>query len=477
MKKVFVIFVMILIIAITLTLSSCGECKHDNMESVVTAPTCTEKGYTAFICKDCGYGYFGDMTEAKGHNSSDWITVTAPTCVTDGTQHRECTKCQVVLEEEAIPSESHNYVSEFVPPTATDKGYNLHTCTKCADTYKDSYITPTDFKVTSVNRVRIGYTGEAGENLVIPAVFEYNGTWYRVTLIGDYAFYGCDNLTSVVIPDSVTAIDKHAFRDCSNITSLVIGNNVKSIGFAAFYSLKSLKSVTIPASVTFIDEAAFVGCQSLTSITVDENNTIYKSLDGNLYSKDGKTLIQYAIGNTKASFKIPDGVTTIGYAAFGCDTAHYNLKTVVIPNSVKTIGDFAFNYCAGLQNIVIPDSVTTIGECAFQLCESLTSVVIPDSVTNIGDEAFRDCTSLASVTIPNSITSIGDLAFASCTSLTSVTIPNSITSIGDWAFASCTSLTRIKYRGTEDEWNAISKDSNWDYGTKDYTITFNYTGE
>ena len=145
----------------------------------------------------------------------------------------------------------------------------------------------------------------------------------------------------------------------------------------------SLKTITIGDSVTSIGEWAFEECISLTSITVDENNEHYKSIDGNLYSKDGTTLIQYAIGKEATSFKIPDTVTSIGFTAF-------------------------------------------------EACTSLASVIIPDSVISIGDRAFAYCTSLASVTIGNSVTSIGTGSFAGCTSLTTVILGNSMTSIGEY---------------------------------------------
>jgi hypothetical protein len=124
---------------------------------------------------------------------------------------------------------------------------------------------------------------------------------------------------------------------------------------------------------------------------VSENNSAYKDIDGNLYSKDGTLLMQYAIGKTATEFVIPDSVTTIGDGAFfDCSS----LTSVVIPDSVTTIGDTAFAVCDSLTSVVIPDSVTTIGDRAFAVCDSLTSVVIPDSVTTIGDYAFEDCDSL-----------------------------------------------------------------------------------
>jgi hypothetical protein len=141
---------------------------------------------------------------------------------------------------------------------------------------------------------------------------------------------------------------------------------------------------------------------------------------------------------------IPDSVTTIGGYAFGDCTS---LTSVSIGNGVTTIGDYAFRYCTSLTSVTIPDSVTSIGNLAFYACNGLTSVTVGNGVTSIGFAAFRYCTSLTSVTIGNSVTSIGDSAFGDCISLTSVTIPNSVISIGDSAFRSCTNLQRVHFAG------------------------------
>ena len=251
------------------------------------------------------------------------------------------------------------------------------------------------------------------------------------------AFYNCSDLTSVTIGDSVTSIGDKAFYKCTRLTSVTIPDSVETLGEYAFANCSKLSELTLGNSIKLIGNCAFYDCTSLIAITVDADNQYYKDIDGNLYSKDGKTLIWYAIGKTSTSFTVPNGVTTIGSSAFESCT---RLTSVTIPDSVTSIGNSAFSGCASLTRIEIPDSVTSIGSSAFRDCTSLTSVTIPDSVTSIRNSAFSGCSSLTSIEIPDSVTSIGSEAFYYCTSLTSVTIPDSVTSIGSYAFRFCTSL-------------------------------------
>jgi len=151
----------------------------------------------------------------------------------------------------------------------------------------------------------------------------------------------------------------------------------------------------------------------------------------------GNNAFQYCSDIT--SVTIPNSVKSIGNNAFqGC-----HMTSVTIPNSVTSIGVDAFSNCSGLTSVTIGNSVTSIGVRAFSTCTSLTSVTIPNSVTSIGGYAFGGCTGLTSVTIGNSVTSIVGQVFQGCTGLTSVTIGNSVTSIGDRAFQNCTSLTSV----------------------------------
>ena len=302
-----------------------------------------------------------------------------------------------------------------------------------------------------------------------------------VTSIGGGAFSNCTSLTSVTIPDSVTSIGGNAFDGCSSLTSVTIPDSVTSIGIVAFRDCKSLTSVTIPDSVTSIGEYAFSNCTSLTSVTIPDSVTL---IDNGAFSNctsltsvtipDSVTSIgRYAFDGCSSltSVTIPDSVTSIGGNAFSYCTS---LTSVTIPDRVTSIGADAFSFCTSLTSVTIPNSVTSIGADAFYYCTSLTSVTIPDSVTSIGKYAFSNCTSLTSVTIPDSVTSICDYTFASCTSLTSVTIPDSVTSINNGAFYDCTSLTDVYYAGSEAQWKAISISSNRNDDLLTANIHYNY---
>ena len=181
-----------------------------------------------------------------------------------------------------------------------------------------------------------------------------------------------------------------------------------------------------------------------TKVTWEELKEAFTDEWGVEYSKDRRKLLKAPQG-LNGTYSIRKGTKIICDWAFGWSKfiGRCSLTSLVIPDSVTNIGDYAFSDCRSLTDIVIPDGVTSIGDYAFSGCRSLSSVVIPDSVTSIGDWAFNGCKSLADIVIPSSITSIGDYAFEGCSALTSIVIPNGVTSIGDCAFANCSSLTDI----------------------------------
>ena len=231
-------------------------------------------------------------------------------------------------------------------------------------------------------------------------------------IICDWAFYGCRSLSEIVISSSVT-----------------------SIGDRAFYGCFSLKYISIPKSVICLNGNPFAGWTG--KLECLSPNFVYE--DDVLFNKDKSRIISFRNQNIK-SYVIPSSVTSIGDSAF--DTYH-SLSEIVIPSSVTSIGDSAFAGCRYLSEIVIPSSVTSIGKSAFFRCHSLSEIVISSSVTCIGDHAFWFCDSLSEIVIPPSVTCIGKGAFSSCDSLSEIVIPSSVTSIGDSAFAGCRSLSEI----------------------------------
>ena len=266
----------------------------------------------------------------------------------------------------------------------------------------------------------ISFRNQKLTSYVIPA---------SVTRIGEFAFSRCESLTKVVIPDSVTNIGKRAFANCCSLTEVVIPNSVTNIGKGAFHKCESLIEVVIPNSVTSIGDRTFCGCSSLTEVVIPNSVT---SIGGFAFHKC----------ESLTEVVIPDSVVCINGNPF----KDWNGKLECLSPSFVYEDNILFNKDKSriisfrnqkLTSYVIPNSVTSIGEFAFSRCESLTEIVLPDSVTSIGDHAFSRCRSLTEVVIPDSVTSIGDGAFSFCESLRSVVIPDSVTSIGDWAFSYC----------------------------------------
>ena len=269
-----------------------------------------------------------------------------------------------------------------------------------------------------------------------------------VTKIGYAAFEGCTGLKSITIPNSVKIIDRGAFYNCSGLTSVTIGNSVTSIGVSAFYGCSGLTSITIPNSVTSIGKDAFSGCGNLSSINItDLAAWCERDFASNPLSYANHL---YLNGKEVTNLVIPNGVKKISQSAFaGCS----GLTSVTIPESVTSISYGAFSGCSGLSSIKVDggnniydsrDNCNAIIQSSTNtLILGCKNTVIPNSVTSVGEYAFSGCRGMTSVTIPESVTSIGDYTFWDCSGMTSVTIGNGVTSIERYAFYGCSGLKEI----------------------------------
>ena len=273
--------------------------------------------------------------------------------------------------------------------------------------------------------------------------------------ISEKAFLGT-NLTSISIPASVEIINHNAFRDCINLTSVEFNNtNSLTIMTYVFYNT-GLTEVDINKDITYIGEYSFNGLKDLNEFTVSSDNKYYQSIDGVLFSKDGKKLISFP-GNITGSYTIPNFVEIIGFGAFENSKleevnfeaninlltigyrAFYNstIEQISIPSSVISIDYYAFAMCDNLIKVEFAEDNNLLGiyEGAFYLDRNLSDITIPDSIVEISDFAFYGCESLNSLPVSSSSLLLGiyDYAFA-YTGIEKLNVPTTIIEIGTYAF-------------------------------------------
>lgn len=332
-----------------------------------------------------------------------------------------------------------------------------------------------------------GYYDLSGE-VVIPSEVTYEGKTYKVISIGESAFHGCYEMTSVAIPESVKYIGDNAFSYLDLLTSINIPEGVEYIGERAISGCRSLTQVTIPSTVKYIGCATICECVNLNSIVVKDGNTNYDSRD------NCNAIIETATNTLITGCKntiIPTSVTAIGSYAFD---GQYDLTDITLPEGLISIGEDAFHFCS-LTSLTIPSSVTDINPYSFLSCGQLKEIkvaagnpkydsrndcnaiietasnklilgcettVIPEDITAIGKKAFA-FTAFAGTTVPESVTSIEEMAFEGCkmkqftipsgvtrisgytfyaSDLQSIEIPENVTYIGNFAFGTC-KLTEI----------------------------------
>ena len=447
------------------------------------------------------------------------------TCTKTGlTEGSHCSVCGTVITKQTETPAGHKYVATVVPPTSKSDGYTEYKCSVCGDTYKDNIIESTGsvglaYRVNSDGKTCTitGLGTCTDKDIMIPK----NIDGYKVTAIGDKAFADISHVTSIEIPDTVTTIGTRAFYACTGLTEFCIPESVTEIGTQIFYKASNLKTVYYYSKYwnynnKVLDES------NIERIIV--SNNITSSITSNLSNLKEAIIInaeqipRFAFSNcvnlTSVTIKnTPDGkypCVRIGVSAFrGC----YNLKNIILPDSLKRIDYNAFYGCESLYEISLPSSVLEIDIEAFVGTSSLTniyisdlakwcnitgggisrynlnlyingqpatdieipygvtsinsrmfggfvninSVKIPDSVRSIGEKAFYSCTSLTHVSIPDSVTTINKDAFAKCKKLSTVIIPESVEQIYDYAFQECESLTNVNIMSTKVriEWGAF----------------------
>lgn len=269
-----------------------------------------------------------------------------------------------------------------------------------------------------------------------------------VTIIPAYLFNGNNAIQTITIPNSVISIGGYAFKDCYELTSVVFNaTNCSNVESHAFDGC-NIRRLCVGDSVTVVPSGLISGCIGITTLDYNATNCTQASF-GRCYSlatvNFGENItvvpqhmLQYC--REIQSLSIPNTVISIGDFAFsGCS----GLTSVTLPNTLSDIGNFTFEGCSGLTSVTLPETVTSIGSCAFWGCIGLTTITLPSTVSRIGSYAFRDCSGLTSMVLPNSITSIETGVFCNCRGLTSIPIGNSVTMIGNQAFQGCCGLTSI----------------------------------
>ena len=457
---------------------TCSSCDYTTYETITKlghkqvsykaqAATCTEDGWKAYVaCSRCDYTTY-EKIDALGHDEVSHEGQAA-TCTEYGWEaYVDCSRCNYTTYK-MIPAghkwedgkcsvcEVDYYTEGLYFDLSSDRTYYYVWALGGTDTeivipatYEDLPVKEIDAdafhqkdQITSVTIPdSVTYIGEdafRGCTSLTTVTFIGNST---VTSIEPYTFNGCYALTSINLPDSITSIKEGAFHNCVSLESLKLPNSLESIDSLAFYDCGKLTELNLPAAFKTFGDNPFAYCYKLANINVAEDNATYKSIDGNLYSKDGTKLLKYAPGKTETSFRTPDGVTTIAKSAFNDVDA---IEDIVLGYTVTTIEVGAFADCSNLKSIDIPAAVTSIGNRAFYSCSSLESVTFGENsqLKTIGEAAFRS-TNLKMFIVPDMVTYIGKQAFYNCNSLTSLTLGDSVEYIGDEAFMNCPLETLI----------------------------------
>ncbi|MBR2800492.1 MAG: leucine-rich repeat domain-containing protein, partial [Oscillospiraceae bacterium] len=515
-----------------------GEAHEHAYTEVVTAPTCTEQGYTTHTC-ECGDSYVDTYTDALGHQPVDVAEVPATTEASGTTAGKKCAVCGEVLEgcveipvltvadepeesvneepegktQEVVPENTgvqqndqteqahiHTYTETVTAPTCTEKGYTTHAC-ECGDSYVDSYTDALGHQPVDVAEVpateeatgvtagkkcavcgevlegceeipqlektvititkqpkdtapvagKVEFTVEATVNKDVELQYQ----WQRLDESVEYAddaareaaWEDIENEigTSLIITEleSETALAYKQYSFRCYITSGEAAAATDRVSILPLLAIGTAKS-TIEAKDGVV---ASGDCGDNLEWKLDEDGILTISGTGEMKTFEiyGSWVITPWSGKKFNTVIIEDGVTSISNGFFNADNKsnNYGISVVSLPESITTISNDAFRGCSSLTSINFPNSLNSIGSNAFLDCSSLTSINLPNSLTSIGSKAFSGCSNLNNTDLPEGITKISSGTFSNCISLTSMTIPASVKIIWSDAFSGCNNITNI----------------------------------
>lgn len=354
-------------------------------------------------------------------------------------------------------SHDHTYETEVVAPTCTEQGYTVHTCKGCGDSYKDTYVSAlghsygepswdwsedytnatATFTCTNDSEHVNTLTATVTYEVTTPATCTTDGEKdYTATVTFNNQTY--TDVKTVTVEKTGHSISGNSCVYCGQPASEGLAMVLISEGEYTVSGIGTCTDTEILIPTTYngmpvvsVEASAFLNNTAITSVVLPDSITSI-----------GENAFNGCESLTSVTFGKNSQLSSIGPGAFNyC----YSLESITIPESVTSIGSEAFNYCCGLRSVTFGENsqLTSIGDGVFNCCESLESITIPDSVLSIGYSAFEGCTALKNITIPGSVLSIGDNAFKECTALESATISEGVKSIGDNAFYNCINLVNV----------------------------------
>ena len=487
-RSLIVILLILALLLLALPMAfSCKEQEKDNGHAhvfgewtVVKAPTCNKSGTKVRVCS-CGKK---ETASISPEHSGEWEILAEPTCTAGGFRYRKCELCGAEEREAMEPLGHEGEWLQTLAPTCDEPGKRSRVCTRCGKTQNDT-IAPIghqygDWTVLQESTCK---TGLKERVCTVCGVHEY------ADVPADYSLhqFGEDGVCSlcgehaashgfVFVPINENSLALNAYTGDETevyVPSYCYGAKVTCIYATAFRDNKNITSVVIPTSVTDIEEGTFSGCSSLVSLTIPFVGSHYEIPSEEPQEvlpeeEEQKPLVEHPFGVIFGKRPFDDSVEVLqnyvgedGLRLVGIYHLPASLRNVTVTGG--KIVDGAFYGCSMLTSITLPSYANEIGSYAFEGCGGLTSLALPASVSKIAPDAFKNCSALRDLSFgqASQLRTIGFGAFFGCSALESLEIPSTVNSIGTNALASCSELTTISFEGTVEAWAAVTKGKGW----------------